>query len=449
MVSSSAHVLMSIAGWSIIPDLATKQVLGVLNNLLATYLSIPAPQPGSQAYAQRYRYTFAVVVLGYLTYTLIQGASAMQPNFYQILGISPTVDENGLKSAFKQFARKYHPDRVGPAGEEMFIAVREMVEALKNPVVRFAYDRFGPDVLLWEQCTTTREYLRHGLMQSSGYHIVAFVGLQFWSSIGEPSPIAYWRYLLYATLFVAELALLLSPSPAPASIPFIASTFPDPTSSPSHRTLLHVIFPERVAFQHVLFLHQLFVFLSVALSRVAPRLFPEPPKVDKQVVEHFAALASATDREASLMVHTELHSIHPLPANPLARATLPRMRPCIPLSPDTIDVLSKEMEKMIIEMNVKKDIGPIRSAWETAIIRGRAALSTLRGPNSAAKAIAPAEPQPASRNFWENPLSAKPKEDDGVKAARLVLPSPRPSPPPAPGLLRRGSTFVRARSVSC
>jgi hypothetical protein len=39
--------------------------------------------------------------------------------------------------------------------------------------------------------------------------------------------------------------------------------------------LLHVIFPSRVAFQHVKFLHQIFLIGSVTLSRVAPVLFPE------------------------------------------------------------------------------------------------------------------------------------------------------------------------------
>ena len=67
----------------------------------------------------------------------------MQPNFYQILGVSPNVDETGLKLAFRAFAKRHHPDRpeVGKEGEVMFMAVRDAFEALKDPVVRFAYDR--------------------------------------------------------------------------------------------------------------------------------------------------------------------------------------------------------------------------------------------------------------------------------------------------------------------
>jgi DnaJ-class molecular chaperone len=67
----------------------------------------------------------------------------MQPNFYQILSVPHAVDEAGLKAAFRQFAKKNHPDRpgVGRHGEELFIMVRDVYEALKDPVVRFAYDR--------------------------------------------------------------------------------------------------------------------------------------------------------------------------------------------------------------------------------------------------------------------------------------------------------------------
>ena len=57
-------------------------------------------------------------------------------------------------------------------------------------------DRFGADVLSWTQCTTTREYLRHGLMQSSGYHIVTGAGLLFFSAIGKPSSVTFVSHQL-------------------------------------------------------------------------------------------------------------------------------------------------------------------------------------------------------------------------------------------------------------
>lgn len=145
MFSSTSQVFLSVVGWSYIPSAATSRLLPIFHHILSTYIrpGTPPPKRGSQAYATHFRYTYTLVVLSYLSYNLIQSARSMTPNFYQILGVPPSVDGNGLKLAFRQFAKKYHPDRpeVGRQGEEMFMMVRDVFEALKDPVVRFAYDR--------------------------------------------------------------------------------------------------------------------------------------------------------------------------------------------------------------------------------------------------------------------------------------------------------------------
>lgn len=142
MVSGTA--LFSLVGWSIVPDFATRQLLSFIHKTLANRLPrYSPPSQGTPAYRQHYAYTFAFVVLGYLLYNMIQSARALPPNFYEILGVASHVDENGLKAAFRQFAKWNHPDRpgVGEEGARMFMVVRESFEALKSPAVRFAYDR--------------------------------------------------------------------------------------------------------------------------------------------------------------------------------------------------------------------------------------------------------------------------------------------------------------------
>ena len=68
-------------------------------------------------------------------------------SFYEMLGVEVDVDESGLKVAFRQVAKKYHPDhhhleeKDGEGAAEVFVMVRQVFEALKDPVVRFAYDR--------------------------------------------------------------------------------------------------------------------------------------------------------------------------------------------------------------------------------------------------------------------------------------------------------------------
>jgi hypothetical protein len=141
MVTSTVSALGRLAGWSYLPDFITRLALQVLHTLGAALLGRPAPPPRTPAYARHYRYTFAAVVLGYLAYNLAEASRGMPPNLYELLGVGPAADEPRLKAAFRAFARANHPDKVGPAGQDAFIEVRDAYEALKDPVTRFAYDR--------------------------------------------------------------------------------------------------------------------------------------------------------------------------------------------------------------------------------------------------------------------------------------------------------------------
>ena len=92
-----------------------------------------------------------------------------------------------------------------------------------------------------------------------------------------------WRYLLLVGLFASELFLAVGYD----SIPIFS-----------------VLLPHRVPFQHIRFLHQMFMFLSVALSRVIPVLFPEPssinsadPRTYTPYLDRLVLLGKAADRE--------------------------------------------------------------------------------------------------------------------------------------------------------
>lgn len=359
--------LFRIVGWSYLPDFATKQALRVIHQTSSSIFHRPPPDPRTPAYALHYRLTFSAVVLCYLIYNFLDASGSITNNFYELLSVYPNSSDATLKTAFRAFAKKYHPDRVGPSGEALFIEVRDAFEALKDPVVRFAYDRFGPDVLKWKECTTMREYLRRGLLSSSLYHIMTGAGLILFSAIGKPSPIAAWRYLLFLCLFASELYLLLAPSPSTLS----PSPFVD--AATSHAMILDVIFPKRIVYQHVLLLHQVFFFLSVALSRVAPVLFPSlmrgDPILDQQIVrsmaERLGVLAKTTERELSIMLDTELLAIHETPIPGPELSTLPWPREM--LKSDIMQALTMEMEDIVVENKLKSEVGPVKTAWDLAV----------------------------------------------------------------------------------
>lgn len=76
---------------------------------------------------------------------------------------------------------------------------------------------------------------------------------------------------------VYELLFLLDPSPAPTSGTTLSSVlFSDPTVA-THASLFSLLWPNRVPYQHVRFLHTLWVLGCFALSNVAPVIFPAPP----------------------------------------------------------------------------------------------------------------------------------------------------------------------------
>lgn len=66
-------------------------------------------------------------------------------SFYELLGISESGSFSEIKQAYKQLARKYHPDVSPPDRAEeytkRFIAVQEAYETLSDPSTRALYDR--------------------------------------------------------------------------------------------------------------------------------------------------------------------------------------------------------------------------------------------------------------------------------------------------------------------
>src|SRR6185312_8025002 len=65
--------------------------------------------------------------------------------YYETLEVERSVDESGLKTAFRKLAMKWHPDKNpgDPACEHKFKEISEAYEVLKDGQKRAAYDRFG------------------------------------------------------------------------------------------------------------------------------------------------------------------------------------------------------------------------------------------------------------------------------------------------------------------
>jgi len=157
--------LFSLWSWTVLPDLLTHRLL------IFSYHTLnitPTPHRTTTTYHRHYRLLFSILVSSWLCCDLVrflfftkQAAGGGYGSWYEMLGVSVHVDENGLKAGFRQVVKKIHPDRTylnnnhnlnlnlnqnnnnnNGQVEEAFVRVRQVYEALRNPNTRFAYDRF-------------------------------------------------------------------------------------------------------------------------------------------------------------------------------------------------------------------------------------------------------------------------------------------------------------------
>src|SRR2546426_10073319 len=66
-------------------------------------------------------------------------------DYYEILGVGRNAGDQEIKGAYRELAKRYHPDRNpdDPAAEEKFKEASEAYSVLSDSQKRAAYDRFG------------------------------------------------------------------------------------------------------------------------------------------------------------------------------------------------------------------------------------------------------------------------------------------------------------------
>ena len=72
--------------------------------------------------------------------------AAQTRDFYEVLGVSKTASGEELKRAYRNLAKKYHPDvSKEPDAKERFQEIQEAYDTLNDENKRQRYDRFGPE----------------------------------------------------------------------------------------------------------------------------------------------------------------------------------------------------------------------------------------------------------------------------------------------------------------
>jgi len=71
-------------------------------------------------------------------------ASETKRDYYEVLGISKSASKDDIRSAYRQLARKYHPDvSKDPDAEAKFKEINEAAQVLSDDEKRSLYDRYG------------------------------------------------------------------------------------------------------------------------------------------------------------------------------------------------------------------------------------------------------------------------------------------------------------------
>jgi len=155
----------------------------------------PKPQPGSRAFITHRKRIHILVILVYLLYTIYEADWQLRQagDFYQALGLPHDVSDKGLQSRFRRLyvylSRSileriliiayrtvlYHPDKVSdasarPGAEAHYVHLKLCRDVLADPAKRFAYDRFGPDILQWRHCSTIQDYVKAGVQNAMMYY---------------------------------------------------------------------------------------------------------------------------------------------------------------------------------------------------------------------------------------------------------------------------------------
>lgn len=272
----------------------------------------PKPPPGSPLFVKHRRYIQIAVIVLYLLYTIYEADYQLlkEGDFYTLLGVPHNAEERSIQSRFRRLTVQYHPDKASqadrPAFEQIYIRLKVARDTLVDPAKRFAYDRFGSDVLSWQNSKTIRDFVFAGLKQMGVYYIGSGTGLVLLSALGYLKQGTYWRYFALATLFVIELHTFTRP------------TFP--------AALTHVLNPILVGtgfrkpylpWQMITLLRKITVTFFIAMSQLGP-LLQDPQQtaqaaasdgsggVSPKLLDRLDGLTNATDQEVTRLMGLEL-----------------------------------------------------------------------------------------------------------------------------------------------
>ena len=117
-------------------------------------------------------------------------------DYYDVLGVSPDAGADEIKRAYRQLARRYHPDISGDDRGAMFLEVSRAYEVLRDPARRRSYNSSlgrGADLLADEiaidfpSVSSVLDRMRHSFFGDGGATLSAEIAVSgeeaFWGTV--------------------------------------------------------------------------------------------------------------------------------------------------------------------------------------------------------------------------------------------------------------------------
>jgi len=308
--------LLSFLGWAFLPKYVTSILQKIYYGITIT-AGEPWPQPLSPRFERHRRRIYIFVVTSYLLYTLYEAFYEVRRSgdFYGALGVSPLADEKTIKSRFRRLAAQHHPDKLqqapggdgfaSPGSDSYFVFLKQAQDTLLDPARRYAYDRFGPDVVERRDGQTMHDFIFAAIYQLfpgylGGLAIVILLNFTWWSGWGR-----FWRFYTFAALVTLELAMIMHPSsvfiPA-AYLPWKLSSFLGISMDPPSFYLL--------PFQIITLARRASITIHIFISQVTPAQKEKSSSAPgsslslqtMQRLGQLAQLSQATDNEATRLL---------------------------------------------------------------------------------------------------------------------------------------------------
>ncbi|KAL2127826.1 hypothetical protein VTI74DRAFT_10115 [Chaetomium olivicolor] len=306
---------LSLLGWSFLPSLVTGWTQTLYYGITIR-AGDPKPQPGTPRWAEHRRRIHIAVVALYLLYTIYEADYDLQRagSFYTDLSVPLNATDREIKSRFRRLAALYHPDKAAGSNaadvNAYFVHLKTAADTLADPAKRFAYERFGPDVVAWQRCATVRDFVVRGAQALVPYYGSAAVFLYGLGLLGYLDWARYERWLVLAVLFVFEVHCVTRPG-----MPAVLEKVVNPVL-------------ERLAgrapylqFQAIALARKLSVTVYIAFSQIGPLLAADTSSgqlvvggkkggddeaVLKQALERLEMTAKRLDADATRLLETEM-----------------------------------------------------------------------------------------------------------------------------------------------